>query len=193
MALIATLRGEIKQDKADDRAVAEAKKVAGELQKVAAELQAFKDAQLTEEQRVTQERDDLLAQQETWQREKRDTTLKLAVYSATAELGIADADLAIAALDHSQVEWSAEGKPENLEVLLTDLLERKPLLKTTAVPRIPPSSDGAAGSGSQTPPELTAEEAEFALQQGIPLERYAQMKQVKSIDDFNALRRKANP
>ena len=178
LRLIAQLRAEVKEDKADKRRAAE----------LETELQTIRDAQLSEEQRTAQERDRLLAEQQTWQREKRDTTLKLAVYGQQTALGIADADLAIAALDHSQVEWSDDGQPTNLEGLLTDLLERKPLLKGAPVKPAPPTSDGGKGSGSQPPPALTAEEAEFATANGIPLERYAQMKQVKSIDDFTALK-----
>lgn len=162
-------------------------KAAKERDELAARLQKLEDEKLTEEQKVARERDELLEQQETWKREKRDSTLKLAVYGKQTEMGIADADLAIAALDHSQVEWSDDGQPSNVEALLNDLLERKPLLKGQPAPRTPPRSDGTQGSGSQPPPDLTAEEAEFARSQGITPERYARLKGVQSIDDFAAL------
>lgn len=175
MATIHKLREELK----------EARKTGSRVGELEQKLREYEDANKTELERAQQRAAELEQEKTTWQREKRATDLKLAVYGRQTSLGIADADLAIAALDQSQVEWGEDGQPSNLDELLTDLLDRKPLLKTGSVgTKPPPSSDGGAGSGTQPPPSLTAEEVEFANQQGIPLDRYARMKAVGSIDDW---------
>lgn len=190
MATIRKLRSDIAMLRADgdvSHGVLDRARRADELEQ---ELKALKDAQLTEEQRIAQERDELLEQKTGWDREKRDTALRLAVHDLRDELGVADTDLAIAALDVSQVEYGPDGKPTNVEGLLTALLERKPLLKVEPGKKKAPSADGGKGSQAGPPPDLTAEELEFAKEQGISAERYAAMKNVGNVDEFIELRKK---
>jgi len=181
MATINKLRADLK----------EAKKTGAQVADLQAKIDALEAEKLTEQQRVEKERDQLLEQKTVWERERRDTTLRLAVYGLQAELGIADSDLAIAALDASQVEYDqTTGQPTNLAELLTDLLDKKPILKAADGTRRAPSADGGKGSTPKPPPNLTAEEIDFANQQGIPLDRYATMKGVTSADEFLELRKR---
>lgn len=182
MATIKKLREEVKAKSKDGARVAELETKIAELER----------AKMTDAERVQAERDEAVQRNETLERERRDDALKLAVYDLRDEMGIADTDLAIAALDVSQVEYDQAGKPSNLEELLNALLERKPLLKTEPGTRRAPRSDGGSGTRTGPGPALTAEELEIANAHGISAERYAAMRDgdVSNVDEFIAMRKK---
>jgi hypothetical protein len=116
--------------------------------------------------------------------------LKLAVYSRQNDLGIADADLAIAALDRAKVEWDDNGEPSNLDDVLNDLLERKPLLKGKAAVKKPGGTDARDGASAGPKPALSAEELAMARSTGMTPEEYAKWATVKTIDDYEKTRPK---
>lgn len=142
-----------------------------------AKLAAIEAANLSESERIAKEREDAIAERDALRARTRADAVKLAVFSAQAEVGLADADLALAALDHGAITFDDEGQPTNVAALLSDLLERKPLLKATpaAPPRIP-ATDGGSGSGPA--PDLTADELEAAALSDMTPERYAQFKKL---------------
>jgi hypothetical protein len=126
MALITKLRGEVKDAKADKRKQTE----------LETRLREIEDAQLSEQQRVEKERDELKAEKDAWEKDREETNLRLAVYSQQQTLGIADADLAIAALNRASIVWE-DGKPTNIQDVLTDLLTQKPILR--GIPQAAPA------------------------------------------------------
>jgi len=170
MALIAKLRDEAKDAKAKA-------KDAGEMK---SRLDAIEAEKLTESERLQKERDEAVAARTTIDNERREDRIRLAVYGQRDELGLASADLAIAALDRSQVQFDEQGQPTNVADLLSALIEREPILKgTPATPRVPPT-DGGAGGGAGAP-DLTADELEAARLTGQSPETFAALKRAKGV------------
>ena len=166
-ALIDKLREKERQGDKDAKALRAAE----------ARLAEIEAASLTEQERIAKEREDAIAERDALRARTRADAVKLAVFSAQAEVGLADADLALAALDHAAITFDDAGQPTNVAALLSDLLERKPLLKAApaAPPRIP-ATDGGSGSGPA--PDLTADELEAAALSDMTPERYAQFKKL---------------
>lgn len=169
MATITKLR---EKEKAGDKA-------AKERDALQAKLDAIEKEKLSESERVVKERDDALQAGTRKDAELQDLRLKLAVHERAGELGIADAELALAALDRSELEYGEDGRPTNLDAALTALLERKPILKgQPSTPKVP-STD--AGKGGGKPPSLTADELAMAKRLGMSPEAYAKFRD----PDFN--------
>lgn len=168
MALIAKLRDETKAAKAQAKDAAEMK----------ARLDAIEAEKLTEAERLQKERDEAVAARAALDNERREDRIRLAVYGQRDELGLASADLAIAALDRSQVQFDEQGQPTNVADLLSALIEREPILKgTPAKPRVP-ATDGGAGGGAGAP-DLTADELEAVRLTGQSPEAFAALKRAK--------------
>ena len=164
-ALIDKLRGEEKAGKA----------AAKERDELKARLDAIEAEKLSDGERVQKERDDAIAKAQAAETTLRDQAIRLAVYGQRDALGLASADLAIAALDRSKVEFDADGQPTNVTDLLTALIEREPILKGTPTKVAVPATDGGAGGGDK-PPDLTADELEAAGLTGMTPERFAAIK-----------------
>lgn len=172
----------------------EGKRAARERDDLAARLKALEDEKLTDQQKIEKERDELKADQARWAEERKDTALRLAVFEKKDDLGIADASLALAALktDYAdRVVYAADGKPENLDDILTELLEAKPLLNVQATKPASATINAGDGGTAKTPPALTAEE--LASLGGMTPEEYAAFKGVTTIDDYNKLRASEKP
>lgn len=184
MATINKLRDEVKAAKAD------VKKTSA----LEARLKEIEDAQLTEQEKVAKERDQLAGEKAAWEQERQATNLKLAVYAQAVPLGIVDADLALAALDRSQVEYAEDGSPKNIADVLLALLEAKPILKGVAN-----SSSGTgdlnagSGQGEGKKPSLTAEELEAARTLDMTVEAYAAFKNVSTYEDYLKAREALKP
>lgn len=172
---------ELRQAEKDGKA---AQKKAAELE---ARLEALEDEKLSAQDKVAKERDTLKAQAEQWQTERRTLNLKLAVHSLAPELGVADADLALAALDRTKIDYGDDGEPTNVKETLADLLERKPILKGTPAKATAPQIDANGGSQGGTPPNLTADELAAAQAMGMTAERYAAFKGKRSVTEMAAL------
>lgn len=164
MATIRTLREEVKQAKAAAKDAADLKD----------RLDAIEAEKLTEQERIQKERDEAMERNRALEATNRENAVKLAVFSAQQEKGLADADLALAALDRTKIEFGADGQPTNVGELLDDLLERKPLLKQgpPKPPPVPPT-DGGGGTGGGDAPALTADELDAAAALGVTPEQYA--------------------
>ena len=183
MATITKLRDEVKAAKAAAKENADA----------VAKLKTIEDAQLSEHDKLEKRVTEYEQREAVWAAEKKETALKLGVFSLQATLGVADTDLALAALDRSQVEYDDTGQPTNLQDVLTALLEAKPLLKGVTVP--PASGSLNAGAGAQTGPplKLSAEQLEAAQQLGMTAESYAAMGNVKTYEDWQKAQAARNP
>ncbi len=170
MATIKNMREQEKQFKAQLR---EAKAAQDELAKLKAEQMSEsekKDARLAELEEATAARDYELSE----------LRLGLALHGLAAKLPIADVDLVLALLDRETLEHDDDGVPTNLEKVVLDLLEAKPLLKGQVTARTA-TTDGGAGRREPPPPNITAEEAEAARELGQDPAEYARMKEIKNI------------
>lgn len=173
MSLIQKLREELKQSKPDANELKAAKERISEMEK----------AQMTESERLQRERDEAISDRKALEATNQDNAVRLAVFSLQQDKGIADADLALAALDRTKIEYGDDGRPTNIGELVDDLLERKPLLRATATtPPKPaaPKVNGGEGTGSAPSPDLTAEELHMAQLTGASPERVALWKKVSA-------------
>lgn len=179
MSTIQKLREEVKAAKADVKKTKD----------LEAKLKEIEDAQLSDQERVAKERDDLAAEKAAWEQERQTTNLKLAVYAQATPLGIVDADLALAALDRSKLEYDETGTPKNIADVLLELLEAKPILKGSAsTASRTGSTDAGGGQGGGKAPALTAAELEAAQKLGMTPESYAAMRDVQTVDDYSKAR-----
>lgn len=151
-------------------------------------IQAIEDAEKTDLERAQTKIAELEAAQSDAAAARQETLLKLAVYTKAPEVGIIDADIALALLDRSAIEYDDKGEPSNLDDQLTALLEAKPILKGKAVAK-PPKIDGSDGTGKTPPPPLTSAELEMAAKLGMTPERYNAMKTVETFEGFDAMRK----
>jgi colicin import membrane protein len=183
MATIRKLREAEAQGKKDAKALADAQ----------ARLRELEQAKMSEDERREVRLKELEAETADKESKLRDQYLRLGVYDLQQELGIADAELAQAALDHSKIEWE-DGKPTNLKSLLDDLLERKPLLKGEPPKKTSEGgtggTDGGSGGGQSKPPALTAEQLEWCKITNTSPEDYARQLQVQTVDDYLASQKK---
>ena len=179
MATITKLRDELKAAKADSKRATE----------LEARLKEVEDKTKTEEEKRAEKLAEYERTEAARQLEVQDMRLRLAVHSQAAVIGIADADLAYAALNRSEIEYSKDGEPQNVEDILKATLERHPALRAT--PAGPPKTGGTDGGGGVTRgagPSLTAEELEAASTLEMSPERYAAMKSVKTEAEYRQAR-----
>ncbi len=167
----------------------EGQKAKRELDATLKRLKALEDAQLSEQERQAKELEELKAKEASWATERQDMLVSLGVAELAGELGIADIDLTIRALDRDEIEFDASGVPGNLREVVSKLLDAKPLLKGK------PASGGRArtnaGDGSQDGSNdsgLTADEAKAAAELGMPASRYGAMRQVRTLADYQKVR-----
>jgi hypothetical protein len=142
-------------------------------------------AALTESQRLTRRVAELEKENELATKLARAKTLEAAVAKQAQLLGIIDPDAAVKLLDTDDLELDDEtGEPKNIEVALKALIKAKPYLAGKASPETPGSINGAAGAAAGPAPKLTAAELETAQAAGMTPERFAALKEVKSLDDW---------
>lgn len=177
MALINKLRPFEKQAEA-------ATKKAADLE---ARLKELEDRDKSEEEKRAERLAALESQTAADQIELQTLRLKTAVYAVAPTVGVADADLALAALDRSLVEYDTQGVPTNITDVLTQLVEQKPILKGQAVSVVNINAGGGAQNGQR--PNLTADELEMARRQGLTAEEYAAFKGVTTVDDLHEAER----
>ena len=109
-------------------------------------------------------------------------------------LGIVDADLALAALDRSTLEYDENGNPKNIADVLLALLEAKPILKGVATTTtVTGKLNAGDGQGGGKKPSLTAEELEAAARYGMTVEAYAAFKDVSTYEEYRQAREALKP
>lgn len=160
----------------------------------AKQIEDLRKAALSDEEKEKERIADLERRANEATPQLRDLTLENTVLKVAGEVGIADGELALGALDKSAVKWE-EGKPTNVKELLEDLLERKPILgaQTGEFGKKGPrgSADGGAGNNGKTPPKLTEEELAMAQQSGMDPEQFAALKDGATFDEWQALQKKS--
>ncbi len=97
------------------------------------------NASKTELQKAQEALAEYQKKEQAWAQEKRAQALQIAVQGASAKLGIVDAEVALA-LIREKVQFDEQGRPQNVEAALTELVNQKPYLK------------GAVGGGNPTNP-----------------------------------------
>lgn len=106
-----------------------------ELDQLRAQLTAFEDAKLSQEERIAKQIETLQTQLADKERREAELTkrvqeqaLRFAVVTEAAKLQIVDPDAAYKLLDLSEVERDEDGNATNLGKVLKDLVKAKPYL-----------------------------------------------------------------
>lgn len=167
----------------------EGKRAAKELTDAQSKLKALEDEKLSDQERQANRLAELEARDTTRDAEVQGMRLKLAVYSRADALGLADADLALAVLDRSKIEYGDDGAPTNLDDVLGVLLEDKPILRKSGTKKRVASNDAGAGNEPGESPSLTAAELEMAKKLDMTPERYAAFRDTSSITEYERLRK----
>lgn len=140
-----------------DRAVSELRKEAAkyrtQVRDMEARLKEYEQAQLTEQERIAAERDELRAQLEQATTRSRRLALEGAVITAATRAGIIDPDVAVA-LVAGQVSYDDDGNPVGVNEAVTELVKARPYLagSTKTVPGAPaanPAKDRTTESGKR--------------------------------------------
>lgn len=160
-----------------------------EAEKLKARLAQIEEAQLSENEKLARRADE--AEQKLTLAEQRIRKANLLSELSKPELGIVNAQAAAKLIDG--IEYDDEGEPSNLAEVLPVFLENHSFLLQPATPLKPkaPAVNAGDGTGDETQHDLTADELEAARRYNIPPERYAAMKRVRTLDDFQQVRAKS--
>lgn len=190
MELISKLREETREKDA------EIKKANAELEARLAELKQANESDAERQERERAEAE-AKAAQAAEQVSKATETLQrahLLAELAKPQYGIVDAQAAAALI--TGVQYAEDGTPSNLttpgedgKTLMERFLEQRPFLKHTPPTPGVPVVNGGAGANQPPGPSLTAAEIKAAEQLGMTPERYAAMRNVSSINDYEALQK----
>lgn len=150
--------------------------------------EAARVAALSDSEKVVAERDAAAKRVTELEAENQRLQADAEARDLGAKLGLADYRDALALIPADQIERGKDGKPTNLEALFRALLAEKPYLAKTGTPP-PPSTGASAGTSGGPAPRLTADELDAAKRTGTSPERYAAMKNVKTLADYQL----ANP
>lgn len=124
----------------DDRAVSELRKEAAnyrrQVREMEARLKEYEQAQLSEQERIAAERDQLRADlAEATQRNRR-IAVESAVIASASRLGVIDPEIAVA-LVAGKVDFDEDGLPVGVDEAVADLVKARPYLAAAAAPTIP--------------------------------------------------------
>lgn len=158
-----------------------------------AALAAKEAAELTEAQRKDKELADLRAAKDKWESERQQVYVTAAVTSLATKLNLIDVDAVTRLLDHSALNFGEDGRPTNTEDEVRALLRAKPYLAGPVRPQAPVSTGATEGTSAAPAPNLTAAELEAARSTGMSPERYAALKGVRTIEEWEATRRPSTP
>jgi len=168
-----------------EKKVREASKAVAALE---AKLQEITDRDLDEQTKKDRRLETLENERTVLLRERQQTMVTMEVNRLQPKMGLVDVDAASRLLDWDQVEYGDDGKPHNVEDLLRALLKDKPYLGGQR-PVASGSINPAGGTTGALPPRLTVEELEAAKSYGMTPERYAALRSVRTIEDWQATRR----
>jgi hypothetical protein len=156
-----------------------------------AELKAARAAKETELEAAKSEVQrlaELEAEKAAWQTERQQMYVGFAVRDLAAKYGLIDAEAVVRLMDWTMLDFDDAGKPVNTEDAVRALLRDKPYLGGVR-PQAPVATNATEGTTSARPPNLTADELAAAQASGISVERYAALKGVRTIEDWQATRR----
>lgn len=133
-----------------------------ELRAKAAKLAELEAAQLTEQQRAEQERDQAKAAAEAAIRRANDTLIRASVIAAAASAGAVDHDAVAALIDRNGIAVTDDGAVTGVTEAVAALLEAKPYLVGKAGTTTPTPTPGAANGGVMPGTGGTLTEAQLA-------------------------------
>ena len=134
----------------NDRLTRERSKYADyeDLKKAKGELEQLKAGQMTEAEKLKQSADEAAQKAQAAEVRLKETVTRLEVERQARKLSIVDEDAAYRLLDTSAITFDEDGKPTNIEALLTDLVKAKPyLVAQQTTPQIG-ATNPARGSGN---------------------------------------------
>lgn len=117
-ALIRKLRDEAKQ----------ATRQLRDLDTLRAQVKAAEDAKLSDEQRLSKRAADLEAELAQERQIAQDRTNRYEVQLLASRIGIVDPDAAVKLLDWSSLDYAEDGRPQDIEAALRQLIEDRPYL-----------------------------------------------------------------
>jgi hypothetical protein len=182
----------VKAYEAEKTARREAEKKARELAKDKAalerRLQEVADKDLDEQTKKDRRLAELETERTVLLQERQRTMVTMEVNRLQPKMGLVDVDATSRLLDWGQIEYGDDGKPSNIEDLVRDLLRDKPYMGGQR-PVQSGSINTSSGTTGALPPRLTADELEAAKSAGLSPERYAALRSVRTIDEWQATRR----
>lgn len=120
-----------------------------ELDTLRAKVKAAEDAQLSDQEKLTRERDEATKRAEAAAAELKSERTRSAIERAAAKVGFVDPEDAFLRVG-SQVEFDDDGKPTNVEALVTQLAKDKPYLvgASNGTPPRPGNPPGPKSTGT---------------------------------------------
>ena len=119
-----------------------------DLKEAKAELEQLKAGQMTEAEKLKKSADEATQKAQAAEARLRETVTRLEVERQARKLGIVDEDAAYRLLDTSAITFDDDGKPSNIEALLTDLVKAKPYLAAQQATSQISATNPARGSGN---------------------------------------------
>lgn len=165
-----------------------------ELEKAEADRQAAAEqermAALSDVDKVKAEIEQLRKEREEWVQERRRLVADAEARDLGTKLGLLDYRDALALIPDDEIEVDDDGRPTNLEPLFRELVKQKPYLAGKAQEGRPaaPNSNASSGTSGGPSPKLTSAELEAANKAGIDPQRYAALKGVKTLAEWQSTR-----
>jgi hypothetical protein len=103
-------------------------------EKAERDLKVLQDASLSEQERRDKRLSELEGEKTAWETERQDWQTREAVTVTALRLGYADPADAYSLIDRSALEFDDNGKPRNVDKLLSDLIAAKPYLAGSSRP-----------------------------------------------------------
>jgi len=119
-----------------------------ELEKYEAAEEKRKQAEMTELEKLSKERDDALMAAEAAQKSAEAKLLKATIISKAAGLNFADPSDAFALLDRSELTLAEDGSVDGLDTALKELAEAKPYMLNTDKPATKVGATNPSGGRS---------------------------------------------
>ncbi|NLF00663.1 MAG: hypothetical protein GX601_06755 [Anaerolineales bacterium] len=131
-------------------------------------------AEQSELEKLTKALAEYQKKEQTWEEQRREQALQLAVQTAAQKLGVVDAEV-ILELVRKRIDFDRDGAPQGVEAALSEVLKAKPYLKAGAhagSPTNPPRGGRALTReeiAKMTPAEINAnwDAVRAALEKGV--------------------------
>lgn len=152
------------------------------------EAQAQREA-MTELDRLKADNEALTAEVARLSAERKQEKVDRQVFGLAPSLNLVDPEVVARLIDRSEVEFDDDsGNPTNVEALVKEVIRTKPYLVQGNRTSPPQNIGGTSGAQAGPAPKLTADELKAAEEAGIDPNRYAALKNVRTLDDWQRTR-----